>query len=484
MTARFATMNHVMRRRTTALAATLFCLATGCSPAVRLHRSEDVRAAAPPRIQTSAGELAPAQSHAILDAMAREAGASEILLHHVAVEEAYTGSPLVMGNRVTLLRDGPATYRSMEEAIRSARHHVNLEVYTFQDDALGARIAELLAARAREGIEVNVLYDGVGCIGTRQEFFDWMREAGIRTVEFNPVSPASARGDWRVEHRDHRKLLVVDNRIAFTGGINISTEYSGAISSSGRFKWSSSRGSASSGKAAKSAAELPWRDTQVRIEGPVVAEFQKLFRASWEKQHGAPIDWTRYFEPAAPVGNQIVRAIGSTPDDSVSVIHTTMLSAIQRAERSVHLTQAYFVPDRELVKTIAGAARRGVDVQLILPGESGFWMTRYGGRWYFAELLEAGVRIFERRGPLLHAKTLAVDGVWSTVGSTNFDYRSLVKNDEVNAVILGEVFTDELEAMFAEDRAASTEITRESWKKRGLPARAKELVAHAWKRWL
>jgi cardiolipin synthase len=478
-------MLRVNRRAPAAVLSAAVFLAAACSPAVRLKSTGELRAGEAPELRTAAGPLAPGRSHAILDAMAREAGVSQVLLHHVAVEEAYTGSPLVMGNRVTLLRDGPATYRSMEEAIHSARHHVNLEVYTFQDDELGVRIAELLAARAREGIEVNVIYDSVGCIGARQEFFDWMREAGIRTVEFNPVSPASARGEWRIEHRDHRKLLVVDNRVAFVGGINISTEYSGSMTSSGRFHWSSSGGlGSSSGKKNPARGEPPWRDTQVRIEGPVVTEFQKLFRETWEKQHGAAVDWSRYFQPAPAAGKQIVRAVGSTPDDSISVIHTTMLSAIQRAERSVYLTQAYFAPDSELIDAIVETARRGVDVQLILPGETGFWMTRYAGRWYFSELLEAGVRIHERRGPLLHSKTAVIDGVWSTVGSTNFDYRSLVKNDEVNAVILGEDFAAELEAMFADDRAASNEITREAWKRRGPAARAKELAARLWKRLL
>jgi cardiolipin synthase A/B len=457
-----------------------------CSPTVRLKSADDVHAVEAPEIRTAkGGALSPGASHAILDTMAREAGTSQVLLHHIAVEEAYTGSPLVMGNRATLLRDGPATYRSMEEAIRAATHHVNLEVYTFQDDELGAHIADLLLERAGQGVEVNVLYDSVGCIGTDPAFFERLRAAGIRTVEFNPVSPASARGAWRVEHRDHRKLLIVDNRIAFTGGINISTEYSGSMSGSGRFRWASSASwSASAGKGDKRAGEPPWRDTQVRIEGPVVTEFQKLFRQTWEKQHGPPIDWFGYFRAAPVAGRHIVRAVGSTPDDSISVFHTTMMSAIQRAERSIRITQAYFLPDRELIKALKQAARRGVDVQIILPGETGFWLTRYGGRSHFSDLLGAGVRIFERSGPMLHAKTAVVDGVWSTVGSANFDYRSIVKNDEINAVILGEDFAAELEAMFEEDRATSTEMTREAWKRRGVPTRVKEIVARVWKRWL
>jgi cardiolipin synthase len=479
------TMVLMRHTATVAITTVLLLVSAACSPVVRLKSNKDVHAVAAPEIRTARGELSPQASHAILDAMAREAGTSQVLLHHLAVEEAYTGSPLVMGNRVTLLRDGPETYRSMEEAIRAATHHVNLEIYTFQDDELGTRIADLLLQRAREGIEINLLYDSVGCIGTDPAFFESLRAAGIRAVEFNPVSPASARGAWRVEHRDHRKLLIVDNRVAFTGGINISTEYSGSMSGSGRFRWASSKGSSSSsGAGDQPPGEPPWRDTQVRIEGPVVAEFQKLFRETWEKQHGPPVDWAGYFRPAPVAGRHIVRAVGSTPDDSISVFHTTMMSAIQRSERSIRITQAYFLPDRELLKAIKAAARRGVDVQIILPGDTGFWLTRYGGRSHFSELLEAGVRIFERTGPMLHAKTAVVDGVWSTVGSANFDYRSIVKNDEVNAVILGEDFAGELEAMFAEDRAISTEMTRKAWKRRGVPTRVKEIVARVWKRWL
>jgi cardiolipin synthase A/B len=449
-------------------------VAGSCSPRVQLHQTEDVRATEAPAIRTAAGNLSPASSHQILDAMAREAGVSQVLLHHVAVEEAYSGSPLVMGNAVKLLRDGPAIYRSMETAIRAATHHVNLEVYTFQDDELGTRIADLLERRAREGIEVNIIYDSVGSLETSPGFFESLRAAGVRTLEFNPVSPAEARGDWRVEHRDHRKLVIVDGRIAFAGGVNISEEYSGTSGSSS---------GSGLGASDSSGGKAPWRDTHVRIEGPVVTEFQKLFRDTWEKQHGAPIDWKPYFPRLPPSGRHIVRALGSTPDDAISVFHTTMLSAIQRAERSIHLTQMYFLPDPELLEAIETAARRGVDVQIILPG-TGFWMARYGGRAHYSRMLAAGVRIHERKGPLLHAKTAVIDGVWSTVGSANLDYRSIVANDEVNAVILGEEFAAELESMFADDIAASVEITRSAWKKRGLSTRLKETAARIWKRLL
>jgi len=420
--------------------------------------------------------LSPARSEHVLESLAREAGASEILLAHLAVEEAYTDAPLVMGNRAQLLRDGDETFREMERALGDARHHINVEVYIFHDDELGRRIADLMMSKAREGVAVNLIYDSVGSIDTDERFFDELRRAGVHVVEYNPVDPTKARRSWQLEQRDHRKLLVVDDRVAFTGGLNFSNEYAGSSPRASRF---------SSGRFfTKSATMRTWRDTHVEIEGPVVQEFQKLFRKTWEKQHGDRLPWNEYFAPAAPAGNQIVRAIGSTPDDSFSLIHTTMLSAIEHAQRSIHLTQAYFVPDDELVEALIRAARRGVDTQIVLPGVTDFWMTRFAGRARFSDLLDAGVRLHERLGSVLHAKTAVIDGVWSTVGSANLDYRSLVKNDEINAVILGEQFADQLEAMFRDDVAASREITKTHWKRRGISTRVKETVARVWKRWL
>lgn len=456
-------------------AALMLSAACACSPAVRLKSVDDIDAASPPALATANGTLSEKRSHQILTAMARQAGVSEVLLHHLAVEEAYTDSPLVMGNRALLLRDGPATYDAMSKAIASANHHVNLEVYTFQDDEVGQRMADLLIERARAGVDVNVIYDSVGCIGTSAEFFEELKNQGLKLVEFNPIDPTRAKGDWRVEHRDHRKLVIVDNRIAFTGGINISTEYSGTLPSLPFRRGKSSERSKK--------VEPPWRDTHVQIEGPVVGEFQKLFRRTWEKQHGQALPWDRYFEPAGAAGNEIVRAVGSTPDDETNVMHTTLLSAITRAERSIHLTQAYFAPDDELEDAIKAAGKRGIDVQMILPS-GGFWAILYAGRSYYSELLDAGVKVYEREGQLLHAKTAIIDGVWSTVGSTNLDYRSLVKNDEINAVILGEEFAGELEAMFQEDLAHSREITREEWSRRGPGTRVKEILGRAWENWL
>ena len=252
-----------------------------------------------------------------------------------------------------------------------------------------------------------------------------------------------------MNQRDHRKLLIVDGRIAFLGGINISSVYSG-----GSFS-----------RAARSdapAASAPWRDTHLQVEGPVVAEFQKLFLATWEKQKGEALAPRDYFPQPASKGKEVVRAIGSSPDEPYSLIYATLISAIGSAETSVYLTNAYFVPDPQLLAALKDAAQRGVDVKLILPGHTDFWLVFHAGRSHYAELLRGRVKIYERRDALLHSKTAVIDGVWSTVGSTNLDWRSFLHNDEVNAVILGQEFGGQMQAMFDADLAASDRITLES----------------------
>jgi cardiolipin synthase len=216
----------------------------------------------------------------------------------------------------------------------------------------------------------------------------------------------------------------------------------------------------------------------------VVDEFQKLFVATWEKQKGETLDARSFFPRLDRQGDEVVRAIGSSPDEPYSLIYATLLSAISSAETSVNLTNAYFVPDPQLLAALTAAARRGVDVRIILPGSTDSWLVFHAGRSSYAELLRAGVKIYERRGALLHAKTALIDGVWSTVGSTNLDWRSFLHNDEINAVILGQGFGAQMQAMFDADLAASDLITLEKWNRRPLFDRAKEMSARLWQYWL
>ncbi len=280
---------------------------------------------------------------------------------------------------------------------------------------------------------------------------------------------------WALNNRDHRKLLVIDGRVAFTGGINISDTYSSRPS--GR------RGLSRPAAAAPNVA-TGWRDTHVKIEGPAVAEFQKLFLDTWSKQNGPPLAARNYFPDLKAQGDEMVRAIGSTPDDPQSLIYLTLLSAITHAERSVHLTIAYFAPDPQLLKALTDAAGRGVDVSLVLPSYSDSGAIFHLGRSYYTTLLEGGVKIFERSGAVMHAKTACVDSVWSTIGSTNLDWRSFLHNDEINAVVLGRGFAEQMDAMFAADVRESKAIELEGWHHRSWWMRAKEQTARIGAYWL
>jgi cardiolipin synthase len=358
----------------------------------------------------------------------------------------------------------------MFDAIGKARDHVNLEFYTIQNDETGMRLAELLIRKRAEGVAVNLIYDSVGSLGTPREYFDRLREAGVRVLEFNPVNPLKARSGWRLNNRDHRKMVIVDGAVAFTGGINVSGVYS-TTSAAG----SPPRGA---GK------EAGWRDTNVRITGPGVAEMQRLFLASWEKQRGEPLEQRDWFPELTPQGRHPVRVIASSRDDSVPALFVTFVSALRHAARYAYLTMAYFAPDPQTLAALKDAAGRGVDVKLILPSYTDFWGIFHAGRSHYSDLLQAGVQIYERQEALLHAKTVVIDGVWSTVGSSNIDWRSFLHNDELNVVILGSEFGKQMEAAFHQDLNKSKRITLEEWERRPPNLRLMESAARIWEYWL
>lgn len=422
------------------------------------------------RFENASGPLSARRSAAIIAELKRKSGDIDILDKQLALEQAIVGSPLILGNKVTLLQDGAATYPAMFAAIRKARNHINIESYIIDDDDVGRQFANLLLERQNAGIQVNMIYDSVGGFNTPKAFFDRLTAAGVAVLEFNPVSPLAGETPWLINNRDHRKLLIVDGQTAFIGGINISNV--------------NSAGSAGRRTAMAAENEVAWRDTHTQIEGPVVGEVQKLFMRTWEKQRGKPLAPREYFPVLKAQGNEIVRAIGSTPDDPYSLIYLTLISAIGNAEKQVYLTNAYFVPDPQLLNALIDAARRGVDVRLLLPSHSDSALVFHAGRSHYSGLLEGGVRIYERRGRLLHSKTAVIDGVWSTVGSTNLDWRSFLDNDELNAVILGKAFGQKMQAVFAADIEASEAIILENWQRRSLSLRFKEWMARVWERLL
>ncbi len=445
---------------------------SGCASLPDTSAILDRHAGQQTRFESARGPVSERRSAAILARLQRNTGELDILDRHIALEEAISDNPLTLGNRVTLLEDGEETYAAMFDAIRAARDHIHLQSYIIEDDAVGQRFADLLLQKQAEGVQVNLIYDSVGAIQTPRAYFDRLRAGGIQVLEFNPVNPLALRVAWRIYNRDHRKLLITDGKVAFLGGINISGVYStgSALSRSTR-----------SGGSAKAKG---WRDTHMRVEGPVVADLQRLFLATWKKQNGPPPADRNYFPTLFPAGADIVRVIGSSPDDPYSQMYMALISAIHSAEKQIWITNAYFVPDPQLLDALCQAPARGVDVRLLLPSHSDFGVVLQASRSNYDRLLACGVRIFEREEQLLHAKTVVIDGVWSTVGSTNLDWRSFLDNDELDAIMLGREFGSRMQEMFQRDLEKSREIDATRWAERPAGARFKEWFSRLWQRLL
>ena len=411
----------------------------------------------PPTVTDAKGELAAPKARAV---MARRWGDGYLETGALAaLEEQATSRPLIAGNRLTLLYDGPQTMAAMRAAISAATDHINLETYIFEHDEVGQQFADLLIAKRRAGVRVHVLYDAIGTLGVPAAFFDRMRGAGIVLQSFAPVN---------VNHRDHRKVLVVDGKVGFTGGVNISSTY--AASSLFRSK-------------SKGGANIGWRDTHVRIEGPAVAALQWEFLNIWFSQNADTLVGSHFFPPLAKAGDTLVRVLASEPGGDQEIFRAHLL-AIRNAQRSVHITCAYFVPDALVREALIEVARRGVDVQLVLPGVRESGLAFYAGRASYRAMLEAGVRIHELQVAVLHAKTAVVDGVWSTVGSANLDTRSFLHNSELNLMVFDAAFGRSLEEAFAEDLKSSREVSLQQWSERPWMDRAKEWLSSRLEYWL
>jgi cardiolipin synthase len=369
--------------------------------------------------------------------------------------ERIAPTKFVDGNAVELLRDGPTTYRAMTDLIGSARQRVDMESYQFDTDE-GSKFADLLIAKAGQGVQVHLMYDAWGSMETPAALFDRMRQGGVQVVEYSPFDPLTV-ADLDLNRRDHRKLLVVDGTVAITGGVNISRVYENRqIQPKGQ-----------------DSEDQRWRDTDVRIKGPVVGEFERLFVDAWQEQKGPALPPTPT-TPTQSAGALMVQAVDGSPVDHRPLIYRTLLVAITLARTSVHLTTGYFVPTPDLESALKQAALRGVDVQLLLPGESDSRLALAAGRSRYSALMAAGVHIAERQGAVLHAKTAVIDGIWSTVGSSNLDWRSVVFNAEINAVVLGSGFGQQMEDMFRDDLAHAKPIDPERWRDRSLGERLDE----------
>ncbi|HUL67149.1 MAG TPA: phospholipase D-like domain-containing protein [Burkholderiaceae bacterium] len=380
---------------------------------------------------------------------------------HARTLAANLNRPLIGGNRVDVLVDAAAAYEAMFAAIASARDHINLESYILEAEGPGEALANLLLKKRASGVRVNVIFDSFGSLRTSGDYFRRLREAGVALCEYNPVSV------WRpllraLHLRDHRKLLIVDGRIAFVGGINFSSVY--AYGSAGR-------------RRSDEQPPPPWRDMHVRIEGPLVTQLQEVFLEHWKCQVGRPPAVARYLPALLPKGGSQVGVAACDAGRRRNPFYTSLLAAIGTAQQRISITTAYFVPPRRLLRALERAARRGVDVRLLLPGISDSWPALAAGRSLYGRLLHAGVRIYECHDAILHAKAAVVDGVWATVGSSNMDWRSFLHNAEINVIGIDPNLARELERLHGDDVARGQPITLESWTKRGWTHRVKEWAA-------
>lgn len=447
-----------------------FVLAAVAACASEPNADKAIKQAEPgetPHLVSARGPLTDAQSKTVLDRLQVEARQSDVLARHLAIEEAIAETPLVVGNKTTLLRDGAQAFHAIFDAIRQAHRHVHLEYYEVEDvDDGGERLSDLLQQKRGEGVDIALIYDSFGSHGTPSSFFDQLKAAGVKLVSFNPLNPLEARGGYAPNDRDHRKILIVDGSLAIVGGVNLSKDYeSGALI-----------------KSEKPGRQPPqyWRDTDMRIEGPVVAQLQRLFLDTWKQQKGPTLEDADFFPTVPPKGSEVVRIIGSGPEEKVPRYYATLLSAVRNAERTIWIATAYFVPTSEEVEDLEHAARRGVDVRLLLPGKSDSSLALAVGRSRYSDLLHAGVKIYEARDAILHSKTAIIDGVWSVVGSSNFDHRSVLFNDEVDAVVLGRDTASALRDIVEADLQQAVAIDPEAWSHRAFGERFDEQFGQFW----
>ncbi len=441
-------------------------LMTGCASVPAVHEVIDQAPTGPQKIVGPRGPLSSAQSKAVLAKLDQQSKGSDILQRHLAIEQSLADAPLIAGNRTTILRDGPATFHAMFDAIKKAKHSVYLEYYTFENvESDDLKLADLLLAERQAGIAVAVLYDSYGSIDTPVDFFDRLRFGGVAVLEFHPLNPLKAATGYAPNDRDHRKILAVDGAVAVVGGVNLYTAYQ---------RHPHARSVKSDGGDPET-----WHDTDLKIEGPAAKPLQQLFLDHWAAEEGRALPPPVATPALAGAGNELVRIIGSDHDATVPRYYATVLSAIRNAEKSIWLTTAYFVPTDDEVDDLIAAAKRGVDVRLMLPGISDSDMALRVAHSNYGRLLKAGIKIYELQDGVLHSKSAVIDGVWSVVGSSNFDHRSILFNDEVDAVVLGRDTAKQLEDLFVKDETESRPVTLAEWEDRPLSEKLRELYARS-----
>ena len=363
------------------------------------------------------------------------------------------GSPMVPGNKAKLLKNGVEIFPAMIRDIREAKRTVNLETYIFQPDEAGRQFADAMIEAASRGVEVRLLVDDWG--SKLEELKKELENAGVKVHKYRPLRIFSI---YKVGKRTHRKILVVDGRIAYTGGLGIEKRWLGNARNTNE-----------------------WRDTQVRVEGPVVAQMQAIFSEDWTYTTGEILAGEKFYPKIAPAGPILTQAIKASRGDASSLAKMLYFVAIQSAAKSIHIANAYFLPDKQVRDALVSAVRRGVDVQVIVPGRNiDLPLVRSASWHHYGELLKGGVRIYEYRPTMMHNKIMVIDGLYATIGSINFDARSMNANAEESLAFYDRGFARKMEALFEEDKKQCDEITYSIWDHRGIPKRMAEVVSWIW----
>ena len=369
------------------------------------------------------------------------------------------GPGILAGNRIKALQNGDEIFPAMLEAIRGARETVTFETYIYWSGDIGRKFSEALAERARAGVKVHVLLDAVGTGKLDQQALDEMKNAGVEVEKYHPLTWHTLA---RINNRTHRKLLVVDGRIGFTGGVGIADQWTGHADSKDH-----------------------WRDSHYQLEGPAVAQMQAAFTDNWIKTRAKVLFGSEYFPALKPAGDSPAQVFKSSRGEGSESVRLMYLLSIASATRSVRLQAAYFVPDELAIDTFVTARKRGVKIEIIVPGpDMDAKIVRSASRSLWGALLDAGVQIYEYQPTMYHCKVMIVDDVWVSVGSTNFDDRSFRLNDEANLNIYDAAFAAEQVKVFEEDKLKSRLMTRAEFKNRSKAAKLFEEIAGTLRRQL
>ena len=342
------------------------------------------------------------------------------------------------GCAVTVLRDGGETYPAMLAALAAAERSICFETYILAADLTGDRFKAALIERARAGVAVRIIYDAVGSFGLPESWVDELRSAGCQVIDFNPISPWRRR--FRLSHRDHRKIIVVDDRVGFTGGLNIANDYA-SVEDGG----------------------VGWHDVHCRVTGPIVLDLARMFRRNWLRCGGPPYPAPPAAGHAQPHGHVFLRLLDNTQRRQRTIVRRAYLHVIKHARERVLIQNAYFLPDRGLRRALTKAAARGVNVQVMIPGNSDVKLAQWAALYVLRRLARRGVRIFLWSGVMMHAKTATVDALWSTIGSYNFDAQSRFNNLEVTVEILDPATGQTLVANFERDIANAEPFDERAW---------------------